>query len=154
MSAALEEQLRGELSVERARVKAVRADSDALRRRLSDAAAERAASSSPSAAAHAALTAERCATRLDHRCVVHRSHASMRVVRKHASSKESRSQRHTAMEKLRIVTVGIPGGRSLTRPFCVDSPLRLHPVLNMHVHERRESLGFVHRLRTIFCRPC
>ena len=59
----------------------------------------------------------------------------------------------TAMQKLRIVAVGISGGRSLTRPFrdSADFPLDEFSPYS-HVHVRRECLGFVHRSKAI-CRP-
>jgi hypothetical protein len=58
------------------------------------------------------------------------------------------------MQKLRIVTLGISGGRWLTRPFrdAADSPLQDCSPYS-HVHVRRESVGFVHRSRAILCRP-
>ena len=60
----------------------------------------------------------------------------------------------TAVEKLRIVTLAVSGGRSLTRPYATpaDSPLQ-DCGLYSHVHVRRGSLGLVHRSRAVFCRP-
>jgi hypothetical protein len=48
----------------------------------------------------------------------------------------------------------ISGGRSLARPFR-DPPIPLATIIarTEGLHVRRESLGFVHRSRTIFCRP-
>jgi hypothetical protein len=60
----------------------------------------------------------------------------------------------TAMQKLRIATLGISGGRSLTRPFrdARRSPsTRKSPVPRATRTPRK--LGFVHRLKTILCRP-
>jgi hypothetical protein len=59
----------------------------------------------------------------------------------------------TATKELRIVTVGISGGRSLTRRFATPADFPLHDCSPYsHVHVRREGLGFVHRSRAISCR--
>jgi hypothetical protein len=58
------------------------------------------------------------------------------------------------MENWRIVTAGILGGRSLTRPFrdAAEAPRHDCSVYS-HEHVRRECLGFVYRSRTVLCRP-
>jgi hypothetical protein len=63
-------------------------------------------------------------------------------------------RRCTAMKQLRIVTVLISGGGSLTSCFATPAyfPLQ-HCSPYPHVHVRCESLGFVPRSRAIFCRP-
>jgi hypothetical protein len=55
---------------------------------------------------------------------------------------------HTAMERLRIVTLGIPGGESLTGRYATPADFLLHdgtPYRRLRV--RRWGLGFVHRSR-------
>jgi hypothetical protein len=60
---------------------------------------------------------------------------------------------YSPIKKLRIVTLGIPGGRWLTRPLRDARRFpstRWYPYRRPNV--RRWSLGFVHRSRTILCR--
>jgi hypothetical protein len=59
-----------------------------------------------------------------------------------------------ALNKLRIVTVGVSGGRRSRGRFATPADFPLHDCSSYsHVHERRESLEFVHRSRAIFGRP-
>jgi hypothetical protein len=59
----------------------------------------------------------------------------------------------SAMKKMRIVTLGISGGRSLTRPF---RDARRFPSTRWYLDpgaaQTMLGFGFVHRSRTIFCR--
>jgi hypothetical protein len=58
------------------------------------------------------------------------------------------------MKKLRIVTLGISGGRRSRGRFATPTDFPLQDCRPYsHVHERRERLGVVHRSRNIFCRP-
>jgi hypothetical protein len=64
--------------------------------------------------------------------------------------------RHSVIQRCKsCVTFGISGGRSpLTRPFATPADFAQHDRSPFsHVHVRRERVGFVHRSRTIFCRP-
>jgi hypothetical protein len=62
--------------------------------------------------------------------------------------------RHTAMQKLRIVTLRDSGWELAHAAVSRRPPISLHTSVarTEHVHVRRGSLGFVHRSRTIFYR--
>jgi hypothetical protein len=72
-----------------------------------------------------------------------------------AEPRAESTARSTAMKILRIVTVGFHVGDRSRGRFATPADFPLHDCSPYsHVHARRERLGFVHRSRAVFRRPC